>query len=277
MEFIPGSEEKRKDFSPAPSAPDPSLKPQDKGYTTRLENRLRELAGRLHELESYKLLCEKKILELVPGHPLPIKTSHLGKAPPKGGKAVPAQIQAQEIALLQQRIEKLTMENKQLKLAATAKKPGAPAQPAPEEIQAYQNQLDALEREKTSIEESLRGEMLVGEEQRNYIEILKEALEAKIEDLGMKDLLAQIGGGDRAEIFARMALLKKEIDEKRKELVKGEGDIEDMEGLIVDLRKQAEEQKEQLENVHAEYAKAIKDKEEMAKSFDELTQKVHTI
>ena len=55
-----------------------------------------------------------------------------------------------------------------------------------------------MSRELTTEQETLRGEILSNEEQRNYIEILKNALQAKIEDLGIRVLprpSSRTGGG----------------------------------------------------------------------------------
>jgi len=207
---------------------------------------------------------------LVPGHPLPIKTSHLGKNAPKTSKT------AYDIGLLQQKIDKLTAENKQLKLTAY-KKTGASSQEEmpQDERRRYESKINELEREKSALEESLRGEMLVSEEQRNYIEILKEALESKIEELGITELLPKNEENkDPSEVFAKLAVMKKEIDDKKKELEKGESDVSEMEALIVDLKKQTDEQKQQLEEVHNNYAQALQDKNQLMKNIEDLNQKV---
>ena len=286
MEYTPNAEEKKDEGAPEPAfRKSGEYKIPDKGYTNRLEGKLREQAGKLHELESYKLLCERRILELSPGHPLPLKNSHLGKPAPKDSRTFSSQassklelqiqLKGKELHSLQQKIDKISAENKQLKLAIS-KKVGS-EQTAEGELAA---RFEELEKEKSTLEESLRGEMLVSEEQRNYIEILKEALEAKIEDLGLVELLKQARGGegkDSCDVFAKLTVMKKELDEKRKEVAKGESDVADMEGLIADLKKQTDEQREQLSQLHFNYSKAIKDKDDAAKLLEELNQKVRKL
>ena len=44
-------------------------------------------------------------------------------------------------------------------------------------------------REKEAIEEALRMETLANEEQRNYIQILRHAVEAKMEGLGIAEMV----------------------------------------------------------------------------------------
>lgn len=119
------------------------------------------------------------------------------------------QTQNQEIHKLQQRNEKLLAENMQLKQKFSGKIGGEPRQDLEKNIQE-------LTKQKMNLEESLRGEVLISEEQRNYIEILKEALEAKIEDLGLKEILEK-EKGNICDVFAHFAAMKKEIDNKRKE------------------------------------------------------------
>ncbi len=48
-------------------------------YMGQMSEKIRAQARLLQDLEAYKLLCEKRILELAPGHPLPIQQEHLGK------------------------------------------------------------------------------------------------------------------------------------------------------------------------------------------------------
>jgi hypothetical protein len=47
-----------------------------------------------------------------------------------------------------------------------------------------------------------------------------------------------------------------------------------MEGLIVDLKKQADDQRDQLKELHYNYANAIQDKADAEKIIDEYKQKV---
>lgn len=45
------------------------------------ERRSREQSKVISDLHEYKLLCEKRIKQLYPGHPLPIKEAHLNFPP----------------------------------------------------------------------------------------------------------------------------------------------------------------------------------------------------
>ena len=44
-----------------------------------LEKKIREQAQRLIELQNYKTICEKKIKQAFPDHPLPINENHIKK------------------------------------------------------------------------------------------------------------------------------------------------------------------------------------------------------
>jgi hypothetical protein len=50
---------------------------RDPTYKEKIEKKVRDQARRLLELQSYKNLCEQRILQLIPSHPLPILSSHL--------------------------------------------------------------------------------------------------------------------------------------------------------------------------------------------------------
>jgi hypothetical protein len=46
-------------------------------YQDLLESKIRNQAKRLFALQEYKQLCEKRILQLCPHHPLPVVDSHI--------------------------------------------------------------------------------------------------------------------------------------------------------------------------------------------------------
>lgn len=60
-----------------------------------------------------------------------------------------------------------------------------------ESYQRLQTSYNGLLNEKEVILDSLRNETLTNEEQRNYIEILKQTLESKISSIGIKNFLNQ--------------------------------------------------------------------------------------
>lgn len=55
-----------------PNAPGPSP------LVRQLSDKVRSQAERLQVMEAYKALCEQRILELDPDHPMPVMPFHLG-------------------------------------------------------------------------------------------------------------------------------------------------------------------------------------------------------
>lgn len=51
---------------------------RESDLTKQMAQKIKKQAEQLHELSNYKLLCEQRIMELAPGHPLPVQQSHLG-------------------------------------------------------------------------------------------------------------------------------------------------------------------------------------------------------
>lgn len=82
MEYAPDHEEPLQRVNPSVNAPQPSQEKtsaNNENFVTQLTEKIRKQANILQEQENYKMLCEKRILELCPNHPLPIQPSHLGK------------------------------------------------------------------------------------------------------------------------------------------------------------------------------------------------------
>jgi len=192
----------------------------------------------MKELMEYKLLCEKRILELDSNHPLPIKPEHLGEC------------------------------------SSDAKKDNEDAE---------QDRIEFLESEKAALEESLREQIYSNEEQKKYIEILKEALEAKVDNFGLRDLLQKVikKGGDHLEVFVQLALKQEEINKKQKVIHYTEEDIVDMEEIIIELKNEAEsskkaleEQGEQLAKVQENYLKTLNERDDIMSKYEVLINEV---
>ena len=102
-----------------------------------------------------------------------------------------------------------------------------------------------------AMELSLRNLILTNEEQKNYIEVLKEALEIKVEDLGIGKLLADAIGGNitQGEALAKWIAMKKEIERNAIEMNKKEAYIEKIETLLVELKDQGEQHEEAIKEI----------------------------
>jgi chromosome segregation ATPase len=141
----------------------PGALSEDAEYTDALVQKVRQQARQLAEHERYRQICEERIKELDPGHAFPISPNHLGLKPKDT------------------RTQHSRQPSDQSKHASSAR--------ATSELYSgiYSKFQDAL-KDKSALEESLRAEMLHSEEQRSYIEVLKQALEAKMDDLGITSM-----------------------------------------------------------------------------------------
>ena len=127
---------------------------------------IKELTSRVYALESYQKLCERKILDIVPGHPLPIRPEHIGKGVPK--KMV------NELSSLRTKIEKLKLENKQLKTQTSSKDPN--------------KRTKELLKENEKLSEALQAEIHVNKEQEQYIKSLSKVIQEKLNEEGNNEL-----------------------------------------------------------------------------------------
>ena len=142
-------------------------------------------------------------------------------------------------------IEKIKLENSQLKLMTTKKMgsytnrdnfpPMGKFESMEELGNAYTHlltKLNTIEEEKLQLEKSLRykscnfylfifrAETLANEEQRNYIEILREAIEAKVEDSGLITILKEADEVDKVDLYTNLSNLKRSTDQYRVHNVK---------------------------------------------------------
>lgn len=130
-----------------------------------LREHVRSLSHRVKGLEQYKVLCEQRIKELFPNHPFPVKDEHLGMVSSVLGELQQAK---QKISKLETHIEYKSLSIEDI---SEIRDPAS-----------LSSKYNDLIKEKISLEESLRNEMLICEEQRTYIEMLKQALEDRSSD-----------------------------------------------------------------------------------------------
>lgn len=180
-------------------------------------NSASKLAAQLEALKHYKVLCERKILDMAPGHPLPIKPEHIGKGIPKG--------MVNELSSLRARIEKLSSENKQLKAELVRNSPNKGGN------------VERLRSENKKLEELLHAEMAVKEEQEKYVESLQETVRGKLSRSG-NDALKR-----HSEALLRMFEMEKQLKEKY--------------GRMNAQAKEVNELKEELEEVTREKEEAL--------------------
>ena len=214
-------------------------------YVMQLAEKIQQQAKQLQELEDYKIICEKRILELCPSQRLPITESQLGNVPSYS-------LQVKELkAVLSQREQELIFErkrNSQLQL----------------ELRMPRQRLSAtgssLESENQSLKESLRAEMLLNEEQRNYIDILKDMLNTKLESLGLVELVKKpldltmevINMKKQTEVY------KKQVQTYESELLNARTNNEDIRKQLIILEKSNSELSEEMENMKVDLESMMK-------------------
>ena len=151
----------------------------------QLREKVRTQAQRLRSLEQYRALCEQRITELQPGHSLPVKPEDLGTGL-ISQSLVELQQAKQKIARLE---EQLSQQSIKVPLGDNYTFPPPSTQLTLAQLQelysAIYYQHHEIHKEKNTVEDSLRAEMLICEEQRAYIEVLKQALENNLQDMGM--------------------------------------------------------------------------------------------
>ena len=219
--------------------------PVDSGdLLMQLREKLKTQAQRIRSLETYKVLCEERISELHPSHPLPVLPEHIGS----GGASVSLELlnSKQKIAKLEQQISQTTEMVPGPSTSVTYNK-------LHELYTLLHQKYNAMVKDKNELEESLRNEVLASEEQRAYIEVLKQAIEIKIESFGLK--------GIKTEEFAELSQMKNNTDESRRETSR-------MNMRILDYESQFKSLTESLK---------IKNNEckDLAYERDELTDQLH--
>jgi len=208
-----------------------------------LENQLRQKvksqAKRLRCLENYSALCEQRIQELSPQHSFPVKQQHLGT-----GSSLETELQKarQEI----QKLRKLHKSSGEDKITA---------------------ELEEAKQDKLDLEESLRAEMLMNEQQSIYIQVLKQTLEAKMDSLGLS--------GNPVDHFVDFVQSRNQLEGSKRlsnKLKSQEAYIEELTQKIKSLHSENEElkkEKEENETYMKEAAETIENAEEEVQKLEQ--------
>ncbi len=182
-----------------------------------MRNKIKEQAHRLQNVETYRSLCERRLKQLVPNHPLPVteadlvsnaKVNSMQDAYKNFSEKSFLQLlesKENEINELNMKIEML--ENKQKNssgalsafavsnlnsnLLSPSYLDNLPTEKIKENYQKLFKQLKQTQADREQVLELLRSETLNNEEQRNYIEILKQTIESSILKQGLAPLLQQ--------------------------------------------------------------------------------------
>lgn len=170
-------------------------------YQQKLEAKISLQAQRLCEFQQYSSLCEKRIKQLCPSHPFPITQAHLSQSISSYFKETDYDKLQKSFSELQLKYKTLNEEHqrqqkeKKDSLDALLKQnfimfPSVERIPSEKIYDAYKKIYDAYKKlfcEKETAVSSLKQEIINNDQQRNYIEILKETIESSLIKSGIKN------------------------------------------------------------------------------------------
>lgn len=203
-----------------------NIKPKDSVLTPeQMRNKIKEQAHRLQNLETYKAICERRIKQLVPNHPLPVTEGDLANSFKVYGQDANKNLSEKSyLQLLENKENEIFELNKKIEILENRQKNSSnafsnlnnnnknninfnspnnanllqtgyldklPVDKIKENYQKLFAQLKETQADREQVLDLLRNETLNNEEQRNYIEILKQTIESSILKQGLAPLLQQ--------------------------------------------------------------------------------------
>jgi chromosome segregation ATPase len=256
----------------------------DRSNEDLYRKKITEQAQRLTKLDSYNNILEKKLRQLVPNIPLPLKESDL-KLVTDLNKERDNKQHSQYLGVIKQKDSEITMLHKKLESLEAKVKTGF-AEPkmrafspksnidfpssdrlSNEKLREAYDQLlgytKEIGNEKEKALESLRNETVQNEEQRNLIEILRQTIESSIIKHGLGPLIQSYKQGrdvSNVDIMCDIARANADCDKYRKDLVMSQvlitelkQEIEYLKKVNEDLNIKKERLKESLEQEQAEH------------------------
>ena len=240
-------------------------------FVRKISSQAQELLSLRTELEKsrrYAKLCEERVVDLCPGHTLPVKAKHIGSGKPKSSVSIDVrhrrELQEQrrayarlnrEYDAAQKRIAELSRTNR------TLRKQGGGATSIPPRPKR-----SSLERQNRTLSKSLRGEAKTVEELRGQIAVLQEALQVKAVELGLNG---------HAQLLTQTARMRGEIDALKAQLreameIRARVEIErdDISKKLKEATSRFETQRTQLSKMKKELRR--EGKEDLHKSIHQL-------
>lgn len=215
---------------------------------SELLDQIRSLSQQVKGLDQYKQLCEQRIQELFPNHPVPIKPEHLGASVPD---SVLGPLKKRRVQKSQQIINKSINDTQNLS------------------DEYLQTKLDETVKDKLYLEESLRSEILTNEEQRAYIEILKQFIEQNFEGLENIKLdpkeLKEIIGSKSSSLRNKYTSLKNTAQDQQSRIQKLESELISKDQNYEEAKLESQE----LENHLKKAAKALQSAEDDIEKLEE--------
>mmetsp|Transcript_16028 Transcript_16028/g.29363 ORF Transcript_16028/g.29363 Transcript_16028/m.29363 type:complete len:808 (+) Transcript_16028:886-3309(+) len=145
-----------------------------------------------------------------------------------------------------------------------------PAKNYPELYQKVFYRLSQVAKDKALLEVSLRSEMTTSEEQKAYIEVLKQALEARMEDLGIRDSL-------KYDHFEALSTLKNDSDYSKREVMKLRYDLKNSQDVCAKLRATIDGLFREAEDLKRERIQAVKERDRALKAADDAEYALKTL
>jgi len=200
--------------------PKPAIRRRDDNdrLSRKISSQAQELLRLRQELDKskrYASLCEQRVVDLCPGHKLPVREKHIGSGKPASSsmsndvrhrRELQEQRRAyarlnREYDAAQKRITELTRSNRNLRRKGTGGATTTTSSKIPKRT--------ALERQNRNLSKSLRGEAKTVEELRSQIAVLQEALQVKAVELGLNG---------HAQLLTQTARMRGEIDALKAQL-----------------------------------------------------------
>ena len=234
-----------------------------------LQNKIREQAKRLCSMQEYISLLEKKIKEFNPNVKFPLSKENLNS---KNDTAISYQDLFQKYNNLQQKYNDLYETSKN-------NFPNQINSSNSNEIELTEENLNKLKNEKEEIMSQLKKEIINNDEQRNYIEILKQALETNISKHGLKNKIDYLKNkyypnceiDEYAPVILDLSQLKERNDALQKEKVKNLKNIENLQKNVEIL----ENTVNSYNKLNSQHNDLIKDNNILKTEYDNLQNKLN--
>ncbi|CDW78946.1 UNKNOWN [Stylonychia lemnae] len=187
-------------------------------------------------LDNYRIICEKRILDLQPSHPLPVLPSHIGQSNSRdeeftlGGNQTPCQFDA--LSIIQSKRDSLNQQ----------------------EIERLRVQVDDLLSEKQQMVDALNKETLMNEQQKAQIQILKNSLDERLTNQNLDEFLVKsqnnlMRGMGPSDSYILIQEMKNEIDTKSSSMIE-----------LIQKNEQLEQQYKQVTEVYYDYKSLLEKK-----------------
>lgn len=233
--------------------------------TFNLQNKIREQAKRLNSMQEYINLLEKKIKKYNPNQIFPISGND--------NQEISYQQLYQKYSLLQQKYKDLYNSSRQENIFRN----NTNYENNDEQIECNEEYVKKLRKEKEEILSQLKQEIINNDEQRNYIEILKQALESNISKHGLKDKINFLKNkyyqnaekGDYASVILDLSKLKEKNDVLLREKDKNNKIIEDLNTKSIQLQNRLSN----FNKLNNDYNNLISNNNELQKEYINLKNK----